>query len=163
LVQWLSATLGPNYSVIYPLMHDPEIPEYPAWKEQLERELILLEPEIILIGHSLGGSVIVKLLSEEKVNNKITALFLIAVPFWQKHGDWEIDDFVLAEDFAEKIPSIPFIRLYHSTDDQWVPPEHMNVYLQKLPNATGHLLEGNDHEFKNGLPSLVDDIRNLNL
>ncbi len=65
LVAHLQKGLGPEYQVLYPIMPDPENPAYEPWKAQLEKELTALEGEAILVGHSLGGSVLLKYLSEE--------------------------------------------------------------------------------------------------
>nr|WP_235788441.1 alpha/beta hydrolase [Salipaludibacillus sp. CUR1] len=45
-------------------MPNPENPEYILWKKQLEKELDKLNGDVILVGHSLGGSVLLKYLSE---------------------------------------------------------------------------------------------------
>lgn len=160
-VEWLRRTLGDSYHVFYPMMPDPETPEYLSWREQLELSLALLDEEIFLVGHSLGGAVILKYLSEEKITNKIKGLFLIAVPFWGKDDEWQIEEFILQEDFAKTMPSIQKTVLYHSIDDEWVPSEHMISYQRKLRTAVTHLVPGRDHEFKNGLPILAEEIKKL--
>lgn len=157
-VHWLRRSLGATYRVHYPLMHDPETPEYGAWKEQLERELILLGEELIIVGHSLGGSVVLKYLSEEKISSKIKALFLVATPFWGVDEEWQVGDYVLKAGFEKNLPDIP-MKFYHSIEDQWVPASHTTLYRKKLPNATTTFLEGSDHAFEHGLPALLADLR----
>jgi len=158
LVTYLLNALGDESVIHHPIMPEPENPRYEAWKVKLGKELSTLRGEVILIGHSLGGSVILKFLSEEKYSNSIAALFLISTPYWSKKN-WEIDEFVLRKDFAEKLTGLSHLFLYHSKKDQWVPFSHTQFYARKLPNAVVRELPGQDHEFSYGLPQLVDDIK----
>ena len=57
LVAWLKKELGTGYEIMHPIMPHPESPDYALWKAKLKKELPKLEGEIILIGHSIGGSV----------------------------------------------------------------------------------------------------------
>jgi hypothetical protein len=42
-----------------------------------------------------------------------------------------------------------------------VPFGHLSYYGEHLPTATVRPIEGSAHSFVEGLPALVDDIRNL--
>ncbi|MFO7446002.1 MAG: hypothetical protein R6W90_06520, partial [Ignavibacteriaceae bacterium] len=64
LVAFLQNELGDEYKVLYPMLPNPDDPNYVRWKLTLEKELAMLEDDLILVGHSLGGSVILKYLSE---------------------------------------------------------------------------------------------------
>lgn len=52
----------------------------------------------MVIGHSLGASVLVKYLAEEKSNVVVAGLFLIAAPFWGKDDEWQHGDYALDPD-----------------------------------------------------------------
>src|SRR6478609_3767448 len=160
LVDRLINALGNEYTIRHPLMPEPENPRYDAWKTKLGKEMSEMKGEIILIGHSLGGSVILKFLSEEKYSNTIAGLFLISTPYWKKKN-WEIDEYVLKKDFAEKLTGLSHLFLYHSKEDEWVPFSHTQFYAKKLPNAVVRELPGQEHEFSYGLPQLIDDIKQL--
>jgi Alpha/beta hydrolase family len=67
----LRDALGTAYNVRYPKMPDEERPEYEAWKDQIAEELAGLDSEVILVGHSLGASILLKYLSEEKTENPL--------------------------------------------------------------------------------------------
>lgn len=138
----------------------PENPRYLAWKMALQSSLPVGGNKAALIGHSLGGSVIVKYLSEGLCQMPIAGLFLIGTPYWGKRG-WVVDEFVFDHGFESKLPDIDKIFIYHSRQDQWVPYSHAKVYMKSLPHATLRSLSGNDHEFDKGLPALVNDIQNL--
>lgn len=125
-----------------------------------DEEFSVLNGTIIFIGHSLGGSMLLKYLSEEKTEFRIAGLFLIATPFWGKSG-WNVDEFVLRTNFSEYLPELPVIHLFHSIDDPVVPFEPVEFYKNKFPDASVHKLNGNDHAFANGLPKLAEIIQAL--
>src|SRR5689334_19821259 len=64
LVTYLRRQLGPEYPLQFPLLDDPDHPTYRRWKELLDTEFAALQHGSILIGHSLGGSVLLKYLAE---------------------------------------------------------------------------------------------------
>lgn len=161
LVTYLQEELGNEYSILYPKMKNPESPEYKRWKIQIEKELSMLDGEVILIGHSLGGSVLLKYLSEETNQKFISGLFLLAAPYWGRDEGWQSDEYVLQEDFPSKLSKITQIFLYHSYDDKIVPFDHFELYAKKLPQATIRQLDGRGHNFNHKFPEIVDDIKNL--
>jgi len=161
LKAYLQKVLGDEYTLLDPKMPDPEKPKYTLWKAQLEKEFASFDEEIILIGHSLGGSVLLKYLSEQAFKQPISGLFMIASPYWGVDDDWGIEDFILKENFASKLPQIPQIFLYHSDNDEIVPSAHVEHYKEKLPLAKTRILDGAEHLFNNGLLELVNDIKEL--
>ncbi len=158
LIAYLQEQLGSDYEVLSPDMPDPDHPQYEAWRTQIEKELAALTDDAILIGHSVGGSVLLKCLAFGAYQKHIAGLFLVAAPYWGKDADWQIDEFMLPEDFAAKLPQIAQIFLYHSRNDEEVPFAHLGHYQEKLPQANARALDGHEHSFKHGLPELVDDI-----
>lgn len=160
LIEYLSNALRDDYVIQHPVMPEPENPRYEGWKKKLKEELEIMEGDLILIGHSLGASVILKFLSEEKYSNHIEALFLVSTPFWKKK-DSQIEEFVLQKNFELKLKDLLPIYFYHSKEDEWVPFSHLDIYSKALPQATIRVLEGHEHEFASGLPRLVEDIKQL--
>src|SRR4051812_10882369 len=63
----LQESLGGAYQVILPKMPNKINAKYVEWKVWFEKLLPLLNNEIILIGHSLGGTFLAKYLSENKL------------------------------------------------------------------------------------------------
>ena len=78
----LRDVLGAAYDVRCPKMPDEDRPEYGAWRDRIARELAAPDGEVILVGHSLGASFLLKYLSEEKVEKPVAGMFLIAAPYW---------------------------------------------------------------------------------
>ncbi|WP_153464385.1 alpha/beta hydrolase [Sediminibacillus terrae] len=161
LSSYLTKELGDNYSFVSPAMPEPENPVYAHWKKQLEKELRKLTGEVILIGHSLGGSVLLKYLTEQSCNLVFSGLFIIASPYWGLDESWQSNEFTLQHNFEQKLPVIPNLFLYHSVDEDIVPFAHHIAYAEKLPQATTRELEGKQHLFLNGLPTLVQDIEDM--
>lgn len=158
LIAYLEKELKDTYQFVFPRMPAPENPKYISWKNQLEKELNILHGEVILVGHSLGGSVLLKYLSEESCNLTISGLFIIASPYWGLDENWQLKDFILQNLFEENLPSIPNLFLYHSRDEEIVPFTHNKMYAEKLPHAITRELEGKEHLFLNGFPILVNDL-----
>jgi hypothetical protein len=159
LAAYLDKELGSGYRVIAPDMPDPDDPRYRPWRDRIERELATIDDGAVLVGHSFGGSVLLKYLAEGSYQKPIGGLFLVAVPYWGPEG-WAFEEFALPDDFASKLPAST-IFLYHSRDDPEVPFAHLRLYEEELPNPISRPRSGSEHSFTSGLPELVDDIRSL--
>ena len=158
LVSHLKAALSQECEIHFPKIEDPEAPTYEMWKMMFDDVFRTISKPLMLIGHSLGGSMLVKYLSEEQPDTDITALFLVATPAWGKR-DWKVAEFMLRKDFQGSVGHIPRIYLYHCINDEIVPFGHLDFYKKAFQTATVRALDGNDHAFANGLPELVADIR----
>lgn len=154
----LRDALGISYDVRYPEMPAADRPEYETWKGQVAKELAALDGKVILVGHSLGASVLLKYLSEEEVEKPVAGLFLVAAPYWGAE-DWEVEEYELREDFASTLPGRLPVFFYHSRDDEVVPFGHLALYQAKLPKATVRELDGRGHQFGDDLSEVARDIR----
>lgn len=159
LARSLRETLGPEFEVRYPDMNGAA-PEYGAWSARISRELSAVDEGVILAGHSFGASIILKHLSEERVEEPISGVFLIATPYWETK-DWEVAEFALRDDFSAALPQGIPIFLYHSRDDEIVPFEHLALYAERLPQATVRKFDGRGHQFNDDLSEVADDIGRL--
>jgi uncharacterized protein len=159
LVASLQEELGEAYAVHYPLLTDDSSPDF-GRKKQIEKELSILEGEVILVAHSLGASMLLKYLSESRVQKKIMGIFLIATPFWSGDEDWK-QGLKLQEDFAGKLPENVPIFLYHCKDDEEVPFDHLGLYAQHLPKATVREITSGGHQLNNDLSVVAKDIKSL--
>lgn len=160
LVRSLRGALGPKFEVRYPEMPDGAAPEYGAWRDHISRELSALDGGVILVGHSLGGSILVKYLSEERADEPVAGVFLIATPYWGT-ADWEVGEFELREDFAAALPEAMPIFIYHSRDDEVVPFAHLALYAGRLPRAAVREFDGRGHQFGDDLAEVAEDIGRL--
>ncbi len=160
LVASLRLQLLDKYDIHYPIINNPEAPTYKMWKKLFSTEFKKIKQPIILIGHSLGGSMLLKYLSEENPKIEVSALFLIATPQWGKNG-WDVDDFVLQQNFEAELKHITEVYLYQCQNDAIVPISHLNFYEMAFPHSIVRVLNGTDHAFSTGLPELVSDLKAL--
>lgn len=141
-------------------MPDEDDPEYEAWKEQITKELAALDGEVVLVGHSLGASVLLKYLSEEKLGKPVAGIFLLAPPYWGAE-DWEVEEYALRENFASNLPEGLPMFFYYSRDDAVVPAAHLALYSEKLPQATVRVFDDRGHQFDDDLSEAARDIREV--
>ena len=160
LVASLRIALGETYKIHYPQMPSEDtLPDF-GWIEKIGREISLAKDKIILVGHSLGASMLLKYLSESRIQKIISGIFLIATPFWSGDEDWK-QGLKLHKEFAVKIPkSIP-IFLYQCKDDEVVPADHLAFYTQNLPQATVRIIKSGGHQLNNDLSLIAADIKSL--
>jgi len=157
MVAHLRAGLGRGYDVRFPLMPDPDAPRFEAWRDRLEGELAALPADSLIVTHSLGGSMLLKTLSDRPHDRAIAGLFLVATPFWNP-ADAEVAEYALPDDFAGRLPAIRKLFLYQSRDDTEMAFDHVKRYAFALPRAVVRDLDGYGHLFDKPCPELVRDI-----
>jgi len=160
LVDSLGNELGPDYDIRYPLMPNEADPRYPTWKAALERELADLDEGAILIGHSIGGTILINVLAERACEPALGAIVLIAAPFAGQDG-WTSEDIKPQPDLGARLPVGVPVFLYHGTTDGIVPAEHIDLYAKAIPGAHARRLDGRDHQLNNTLSEVAADIRQL--
>ena len=64
LVASLKRELGDGFDVRYPRMPDEDDPKYARWKPAIEREVDALNDGAVVVGHSIGGTMLVNALAE---------------------------------------------------------------------------------------------------
>jgi predicted alpha/beta hydrolase family esterase len=154
----LREELGSAYRVSFPLMPDPDNPQYEPWSERLEQALAEIEGPIVMVGHSLGGSVALKHLPGSDRRESVDRVVLVETPFWGS-SDWEAE-WALPEDWPAPASEMPPILLFHSRDDEEIPFAHLDLYAKRIPQATTHPLDGNGHLLDRGdLSEVLDAIR----
>ncbi|PKR87457.1 alpha/beta hydrolase [Pleomorphomonas diazotrophica] len=158
LVRSLERELGEEYTVIYPRMPDEASPSYPAWKTALLDELSRLDEGAIVIGHSIGGAVLIHVLAEQYPRQKPGAILLLAAPFLGE-GGWQSDEIAPLTHSATGFPADIPVLLYHGSADDEVPAEHLQLYAKALPSATTRVLAQRDHQLNNDLSDIATDIR----
>jgi predicted alpha/beta hydrolase family esterase len=160
LVKSLERGLGTAYHIRYPRMPNESDPRYATWKPALLRELDSLDDGAILVGHSVGGTILLHLLAEHSPRFKPGALILIAAPFIGS-GGWPSDELQARADFAKRLPAGVPVLLYHGTDDETVPKSHIELYSRAIPHASVSLLADRDHQLNNDLAEVARAIRSL--
>ena len=160
LVASLAQELGPGYDIRYPRMPDEADPSYPAWKATLEREIAALDDAAILVGHSVGGTILVNMLAELAPGRKLAGVFLVSAPFVGP-GGWPSEDIKPSRDLGARLPRATPIYLYHGSEDGTAPCAHVDLYKQAIPQARVRKFEGRDHQLNDDLSEVAADIRHI--
>jgi len=160
LVESLRHELGLRYDIRYPRMPNEDDPSYAAWKTALQNEFARLGDGAILVGHSIGGAILINVLAEHPPKAKLGAIVLVAAPF-VGDGGWPADDWQPQRDIGAKIPGGAPVYIYHGLADDTAPPSHAELYARAIPQANLRRLPGRDHQLNNDLREVAAVIETL--
>jgi len=146
LLDRLNATSG--FSAYNITMPNTANAQYGEWKIQFEKISRFLNPQDILVGHSLGGIFLLKYLSENPI--KLAQVHIVAAPYNGCFG-FNFQPELLIH-FA------PQLHFYHSTDDFVVPFTDFQQFQQLLPQAQFHEFHDRNHFLTDQIPELLDVI-----
>jgi predicted alpha/beta hydrolase family esterase len=160
LVQCLEDQLGADYEVRYPRMPPEADPSYGRWKSALRDELAKLDSGAILIGHSIGGTILINAIADEPPAWMPGGILLIAAPFVGKCG-WPSGDIAPMEDIGARLPAGVPIHLFHGTRDETAPLRHVDLHARAIPHAVVRRLAGRDHQLNDDMSEVAADVRQL--
>ena len=160
LVASLRRELGPSYEVRYPRMPDEDDPSFALWSAAIRSEIVALTPDAVLVGHSIGGSILMGALADQAPEQDLAAIILISAPFVGE-GGWPGDEFALRADLGARLPRDVPVHVFHGLDDETAPAAHADLYARAIRQAEIHRLPGRDHQLGNDLSDVADVIRGL--
>jgi pimeloyl-ACP methyl ester carboxylesterase len=170
LVDSLRRHLADGYEIRYPRMPDEDDPRYATWSAAIARELAGLDDGAVVIGHSVGGTILAAVLAS-RPPSRLPSLFpsplpslfpsrlpgrtpaaivLIAAPFVGA-GGWPGEEFELPHDLGARLPQGVPLHVFHGLRDETAPPSHAELYRRAVPQAQLHLLPGRDHQLDDDL------------
>src|SRR5262249_19569504 len=135
-------------------------PDAAAWKQQLAKGLDSIGDRAILVGHSLGGTILINFLAEAEPQKSVAGIFLVAAPFIGA-GGWESEDLAPPLDIGPVLPKDAAVYLYHGRDDEIVPFAHVELYARALPRAVIRRLDERNHQLNEDLVDVARDIERL--
>ncbi|MDP1814560.1 MAG: alpha/beta hydrolase [Leadbetterella sp.] len=158
----LQDDLGEEWEVLSPQMPNYHNAKYSEWKVWFEKILPHLRDEIVLVGHSLGGTFLAKYLAENNFPVKVYTVYLVAAPFDEKDRDvdYTLGDFALPESLQKFQEQTNKIFLYYSKDDPTVPISDLEKYTQVLPKAEKVIFTNYGHFHQEHFPEIVEAIKN---
>jgi predicted alpha/beta hydrolase family esterase len=162
LVDSLARALGARYEVRYPRMPNEADPNCASWMAALIEQIPALDDGAILVGHSIGGTILIAALAEQKPQRKLGAVFLIAAPYVGQDG-WPSDDIAQMTGLGLRLPKGLPIYLYHGDADESVPFSHLGFYATAIPRAVVRPLKGRNHQLNDNMSEVARDIKELRL
>ena len=103
----------------------------------------------------MGGIFLAKYLSENRIEQKIKAIFFVAAVYEDQV------DFMLPSSLNLLAEQAEQIILYHSKDDKQVPFADLEKYKKALPKAEVKIFEDRGHFNQAEFPELVADIASV--
>lgn len=143
-----------------PQMPDPDDPKAEFWLAAFESEVTGIEHDLIIVGHSLGGSIALQGLARLGVPVNLKGVIVVAAPFWGA-PDWEMESFSLPEDASEKLVDLARLVILQGDRDEVVPADHPERYKALLPNAQVQILPGVDHQAAGAADAVIAAINDL--
>jgi pimeloyl-ACP methyl ester carboxylesterase len=153
----LRRELGGGYELRYPRMPEEGDPSYARWSAAIWREMTTLDDGAVVVGHSVGGTILINALAERPPGRKLGAIVLIASPFVGT-GGWPGDEFELPYNLGARLPQDVPVHVFHGLQDETVPPAHADLYAHVVPQAHLHRLHGRDHQLNNDLSDVAKAI-----
>ena len=160
LVDSLRVGLGAGYEVRYPRMPEDDDPSVATWIPAIRNELASLDDGAVVVGHSIGATLLVHALESEPPNRPLGAIVLLAAPFVGR-GGWEDDDFEISHETGGRLPPGVPVHVFFGLDDDTVPPSHADLWASAIPQARLHPLPGRDHQLGNDLREVAEVINAL--
>ncbi len=156
----LQQKLGDEFEVYVPSMPSKQNAKYAEWKIWFEKFVPFMEPNVILVGHSLGAIFLAKYLSENAYPVTIRATLLVGAPF-NTLTNHPLADFNLGTDLTLLSKQAGEIFLYHSKDDNVVPYSNFQDYQHALPDARAFSFNDRGHFVGEHFPEILETIRSL--
>ena len=156
----LPTNLGDSFEVYFLQMPNRFNARYLEWKIWFEKYVPYMQDNCIFVGHSLGGVFFAKYLSEEILQKKVRATFLVAAPY-NTATNHPYVDFNINKPLTSFESQGGQIFLYQSRDDQSVPFSNLADYVRELPNATVRIFDNRGHFNDEQFPEIVEDIKYL--
>jgi pimeloyl-ACP methyl ester carboxylesterase len=160
LVDSLQRELGDANEIRYPRMPDEDDPSDASWGPAISEALAALEDGAIVVGHSVGGTLLIHTLAERPPDVTLAAIVLIAAPFVGA-GGWPGDEFELPSNLGALLAAGVPVHVFHGLEDGDVPPTHADLYARAIPQAQLHRLPGRDHQLGNDLGDVATVIHGL--
>jgi predicted alpha/beta hydrolase family esterase len=161
LVDSLTQELGAGYDVRYPRMPNEADPNYGRWKAELTEMINALDDGAVVIGHSIGGTILINTLAGAPPKPMLAGVFLIAAPFVGA-GGWPSDEIKPTAHLGARLPPNVPIHLFHDSKDVTAPFAHIDLYENAIQGAVAHRLPGRNHQLNDDLSEVAAAVRDVN-
>ena len=122
-------------------MPDEDDPSSRPWGAAIRAEMRALDDGAVVVGHSVGGTILIHALAEQVPEVRLGAIVLVAAPFVGA-GGWPGDEFELPERSRREAATRRAGRPVPRLDDDTAPPAHADLYARAIPQAQLHCCPG---------------------
>ena len=124
---------------------------FEAWADPVRRLVGQLSSEDIVVAHSFGASILLRVLAEG-IPFRPERAFLLAMPDWSPEG-WDVEEYA----FFGPEPDTS-VSLHQCRDDEVVPFEHLALSRRVLPSARFVEHQTGGHQFVGAISAIASDI-----
>lgn len=143
LATYLKDALSETHTVSRPQLPEPDAR---TWGDMIADMLAMFPPDGILVGHSFGGSMLLKVIAEHMPEFRAAGLVIASAPFWGE-PDWDYPEAAVPNDFATSLKGVGQVVFAHGRDDEVVSFTHLARYTGLMPRAKVIALEGVRHAY----------------
>ncbi len=137
-----------------PTLPDSENPNWEKWSKALDT--LKLDKNTVVVGHSLGGTLITRYLEDRKI--KIKKAFLIAAPFTNCNIP-EITD-ITKQPVSEFVRNLSDFEIWGSDNDPYVSQEEAQKYGNVLAKSV-KTFPSAEHFMTTDFPELLDQVKTV--
>jgi hypothetical protein len=138
---------------------NPEAPELEEWFKLLSEEVCPLTEDDILIGHSLGGAMLLRFLDNAEARTLPKGVITVAAPWFINHEQLR-SFFPMDFDYEVIMWKAKLFTVIHSKDDKIVPFDHAEKY-QKMLHATLLETHGDGHFQGEQYPIILEEKKKI--
>ena len=143
---WLKKELEErHHTVIVPALPSSDHPKLEVWMQGLQESMEAADEDTILIGHSLGGTLVLRIL--EKLPCTVRACFLVAPVSEMMGNDFDslVSTFIDHPFDWMKIKNHTAVRkIFHADDDPYIPLSHARKLANNI-DASLTVIAGGKH------------------
>jgi len=155
--QWLAMQLSHD-DVLLPSFPNPSNAQYDEWKVMFEKILPFLSAGCIFVGHSLGGSFLLKYCSENTLPFTPKKIIFVAAPYGDVSSG-EIGSFRVTPN-PKLVNAADEIHFLHSRDDTLVSFDDFLKFKKQFPKAHFHEFHDRGHFLDTEFPEMIHIIKN---
>jgi predicted alpha/beta hydrolase family esterase len=157
LVASLRRELGREWEVHDPRMLDEDDARYATWGPAIGRDVAGLGDGAVVVGHSVGGTLLVHTIAQQPPDRPLGAIVLLAAPFVGE-GGWPADELEATSDLGARLPAGVEVHVFHGLEDETAPPSHADLYAVAIPQARVYRLPGKNHQLDDDLSEVASVI-----
>jgi uncharacterized protein len=160
LLEALRAGLPHGLHLVAPPMPKPDAPSAEGWIEATRKALDDIAGDVVILGHSLGGSTVLQVLERHGIPETLRGVILLAAPFWSADNR-NVAEYALSQGAGVALKELSPLIVLQGEEDEEIPRDHAGRYRELLPQAEIRLLPGIDHEAADAAPAVFGAIHEM--